>query len=185
MEIKEQSIKPIPKMEEAKLQDKTCKKKKIERKDLLVLSYLRQNAREQLTKISKKTSIPVSTICDRLRTHEGGLIKKHVSLLDYKQLGYSMMAHIVMKCCKESRDEVKSYLMKNQNVNSFFRINNGFDFLVEGIFKDITHMETFLDELQGKGVTEIKVHYIIDEMKREEFMTNPDFAYSMMQTCND
>ena len=46
-------------------------------KDLKIISYLRQNARMPLTKMSKKTQIPVSTIFDRLRTNEDDLIYKN------------------------------------------------------------------------------------------------------------
>jgi len=55
---------------------------KVSKKDLIVISYLRQNARETLTRLSRKTHIPVSTIYDKLKLHEHNLITKYTSLLD-------------------------------------------------------------------------------------------------------
>lgn len=167
-------------MQEKSISQKNDKIRKIEKKDIQIVSYLRQNARDQITHISKKTSIPVSTICDRIRMHQGGLIKKHAALIDFKSVGYSMTAYIVIKCQKESRDGLREHLVKHFNVNTLSRINNGFDFFLEGIFRDITQMESFLDALQALGVIETKVHYVIDEIKREDFMTNPDFAGAIM-----
>ena len=71
--------------------------------------------------------------------------------------------------------------MKHFNVNNLSRINNGYDFFLEGIFRDITQMESFLDSLQNQGVIETKVHYVIDEIKREDFMTNPEFANAVVE----
>ena len=38
--------------------------KQISKKDLLLISHLRQNARETMTNVSRSTGIPISTIFD-------------------------------------------------------------------------------------------------------------------------
>ncbi len=48
--------------------------------DLSVLAKLRQNARERLTKMSRKTSIPVTTLYNKIKTLESSIVKKHTSL---------------------------------------------------------------------------------------------------------
>jgi len=55
-------------------------------KDLLILKHLRNNARKTLTSISKETNIPTSTVFDRLRIHEKGIIKKYTSIIDIENL---------------------------------------------------------------------------------------------------
>ena len=72
--------------------------------DLLIISSLRQNAREKLTNMSKKTRIPVSTLFDRIRMHEGKLIKKHTALIDFNKLGYNTRANIILKVKKTDRE---------------------------------------------------------------------------------
>ncbi|MBR9691938.1 winged helix-turn-helix transcriptional regulator, partial [Candidatus Woesearchaeota archaeon] len=67
------------------------------KKDLKIIAYLRQNARMPLTKMSRKTQIPVSTIFDRLKMNENSLIVKHTSLLDFSKLGYNTRANITLK----------------------------------------------------------------------------------------
>ena len=49
----------------------------MKKKDQILLSYLRKDARMPLTKMSKKTNIPVSTLFDRLKVNEG---QKHNSV---------------------------------------------------------------------------------------------------------
>jgi DNA-binding Lrp family transcriptional regulator len=143
--------------------------------DILLLSSLRANARESLTNISRKTSIPVSTIFDKLKIHENGVIKKHTSIVDFSLLGFGTRANIAFKVNKEEKDELKQYLMKSSSVNSFYRINNGFDYLIEGVFKNILEMEEFCEKIEENFKIKTKqVFYIIEDLKREEFMADPD-----------
>ena len=145
----------------------------INKKDLIVISYLRQNARETLTRLSKKTHIPVSTIYDKLKLHEHDVITKYTSLLDFSKLGFNTRANIMLKVNRDKRDEVKDYLMKHQNINSVCKINNG-DFMIDVIFKHIKDMEDFIESIEQRfDIKDRQVYYIIDDIKRESFMSDP------------
>lgn len=56
-------------------------------KILQFLAYLRENSREKLTTISKRTKIPISTLFDMLKELQGNLITKNTVLLDFSKLG--------------------------------------------------------------------------------------------------
>jgi DNA-binding Lrp family transcriptional regulator len=144
----------------------------LNQKDLLLISNLRQNARETLTRLSRKTRIPISTIYDKLKLYDGSIIKKHTSIIDFGKLGYNARVNIMLRVDKETRDPLKEFLERKNCINSVFKINNGFDFMVEGIFKDIIDVEEFLEILEDKFKIKSKqVYYIVDEIKREGFMT--------------
>lgn len=144
-------------------------------KDLRILAYLRSNARIPLTKMSKMINIPVSTIFDRLKTSEENLITKHTSLLDYAKLGYHTRANISLKVHRDDKEGLQSYLMGHDAINSAYRINNGFDFMVEGIFRHILDLENFLDEVESRFKIEKKdFHFVIKDLKREAFLSNPE-----------
>ena len=146
----------------------------ISKKDLLIVTHLRKNARETLTMISKKTRIPISTIYDRLRMYQGNLIKRYVSLIDFNLIGFNTRAHVMIKLDKDSRDSFKDYVIKHQNVNSVFKINNGYDFLIEGIFRHIKDLEDFLEILETKfKILKNDVYYIVEDLKQEAFMADP------------
>ena len=146
----------------------------IKKTDLVIISSLRQNARAKLTEMSRKTRIPVSTIFDRIKIHEGGLIKKHTALVDFGKLGYNTRANIILKVKREHRDDVREFLMNHPSVNSAFKINNGYDFSIEGIFENIREVEDFIELLEDKfSIKSKQVFYIIDELKKEAFLSNP------------
>jgi len=149
--------------------------KMVPKNDLKIISELRKNARETLTRMSKTTSIPISTIYDRLRYHHTGLIKKHTALLDFNSLGFNAVANVAIKVKRDDREKIKEYLVKHHNVNSVYKINNNFDFMIEVIFRHIKELEDFLEGLDDKFKIKTKqTYYIIDDIMREAFLTNPD-----------
>lgn len=151
----------------------------MDKKDIKFLTHLRNNARETLTMISKKTGIPISTLYDRLKIHEQSLITKHTALIDFAKLGYLCRAHIAVKVTIDEREVIKEYLMKQNCVNSLYKINNGYDYLIEGVFVHVKEMEDFLERFEQKfKVLEKNVHYIIEDVKRESFMTDVNAVLS-------
>lgn len=149
----------------------------LDKKEMLILANLRNNSREPLTKMSKRTSIPVSTIFEKMRGYEKKLITKYTSLLDFTELGYTTRATILLKTSKEYRAKLRDYLLINKSLNTVYRVNNGYDFILEGVFKELKEVENFLEKLEKDfGVTDKYVYYIIDEVKREDFMASPEYV---------
>ncbi|MBN2458338.1 Lrp/AsnC family transcriptional regulator [Candidatus Woesearchaeota archaeon] len=145
--------------------------------DIMLLSSLRANARDTLTNISKKIKVPVSTIFDRLKLHEKGLIQKHTSIIDFSKLGFSTRANIILKVNKDDKEELRKFLLGNWNINSVVRINNGYDFLAEAVFKNILELEQFCEILDERfRIKSKQIFYIIEDLKREEFLANPTLA---------
>ncbi len=148
----------------------------MDKKDILLI-YLRNNARETLTSVSKATKIPISTLYDRLKGYEKTVIRKHTTLVDFTKLGYNCIAHIILKVQREQREALRQVLINNPCVNSVFKVNNGYDFLVEGIFHQVRDMEDFLDYLEAKfQILDRQTYFIIEDIKREKFLSNPDLV---------
>ncbi|MBW2994956.1 Lrp/AsnC family transcriptional regulator [Candidatus Woesearchaeota archaeon] len=149
----------------------------VKQKYIVVFSYLRQNARDKLTKISKKTGIPVTTIHDQIM-HKEGFVKKYTALLDFEKLGFNARLLMALAVAPEDKNKLREFLLKNYQVNSLYSINNGYDFLAEGVFKQIKEAEKFIENLeQGFQIKNKQVHYITDELKTETFMSNPYLHY--------
>ncbi len=139
------------------------------------MAMLRTNARETLTKMSRKIHMPISTIYDKIKHQETRLIKRHTCLLDFASLGFMTRATILLCVRKDAKDKLIPFLTKHQNINSVFKINNGYDYLIETVFRQIKDLEDFMELLQERfAIKKYQVHYIIDEMQREGFLANPD-----------
>jgi DNA-binding Lrp family transcriptional regulator len=146
---------------------------KLTKGDMLIITNLRNNARMSLTEMSKKTKVPISTIYDKLRGRLKEIITKQTALIDFTKLGFSARVQIILKIDKSDREEVKSYLSRHRNINSVYKINNSYDLMAEGIFKDMKEAERFIEKLEVKfNIKQLQVYYIVEDIKRESFLNN-------------
>ena len=140
-------------------------------KTLQLLTHLRENSREKLTTISKKTNIPISTLFDLLKELQGGLVTKSTVLLDFSKLGFHTRAKVFLKVNNEDKEKLRNHLNLNPNVNTIFKINNSWSFLIETVHKNIKELDSFLEKLHEKFMIENQqIHYLIGEVKREGFV---------------
>ena len=152
------------------------------KKDVKIIMNLRQNARDSLSEISRKTKIPISTIFDRLKLGKEKYIKKFTCLVDFNQFGFGCQVHIVVRVKKDQRKSIKEFLLRQQNTNSVYKINNGYDFLIDCIFRNVKEVEEFIDVFETKfKVYEKNIYYIIEEISKETFMNDCKHVELAMQ----
>ena len=141
--------------------------------DTKILQHLRSNSRTNLTTISRKTGIPVSTIFDRIRGYEESFVHKFTVLIDFSKLGYSVRAKIFLKADPQAREKLKGYLLAHDAVNNLFRVNNGFDFAAECVFTSIREVEEFVEAIEMQfAILDKIVYHIIEDIAREKALTN-------------
>lgn len=140
----------------------------------MILSNLRQNGREKLTAISKATSIPVSTIFDKIRNYEeNDVIKRHSCLLNFNKLGYDIDVLILLKTEKEEKERLREFLDEQDCLNSIFKLSNSYDFLIEAVFTDMQDLQDFVDDLEERfKLIRNDVLHITSDLKREDFLKN-------------
>ena len=158
------------------------KRNNISKPELLILKELRKNSRNSLAHISRKINIPISTIFDKLNNLEKSMIYKHVTLLDFASLGYGIRAYYILKAKKKAK--LKDFLMNHPNVNTVHRTNNGTDFFIEAIFKDMRQRHEFAEKLHDFGMISMGEHFISEEVVKENFLTKPehvDLVFSRLQ----
>jgi DNA-binding Lrp family transcriptional regulator len=149
----------------------------LNRKQINLLMQLRKDGRQPLTEISHKINMPVSTIFDRVRASRNEIIKKFTCLLDFSRIGFNCRAYMVFRVKKVDRERMQSHLLKHPNVNSIYKINNGYDFLIETVFRELKEVDAFVEKVDERfKVQEKKVYYIIEDIARELFMTDPVHA---------
>ena len=143
-----------------------------DKKDLAILSHLRHNSNQPITDIARNTGIPVTTIYDRMRQHERDIIKKYTVLLDFAKLGYLAKTKMALKVGKEHKEKLLKYLNEHPNVNSISKINLGFDYFIEVIFRNHNETHEFLDELDKRfSIEERHVFFVVDDIEKERFLS--------------
>lgn len=142
--------------------------------DLQLLAHLRKSGRMKITQLSHRTDMPVSTIFERLQAPIAACVQKYTCILNISELGFNSRATAIMKVDKEQKKEIGEFLEKHPNVNSLFKINNGFDFLADVIFRQMADLEEFMEQLERKyKIKHKEVYFIIREIKQESFLAEP------------
>jgi len=140
----------------------------ISNRDIQILTHLRTNARKSLVDISKETEIPISTIFDKLKTHEGDIIKKFTAILNFPKLGYHIRKKLIIKT--NDRGKLVEFLLNHKNINSVFKVNNGYDFVADCIFKEMQEWYDFKSQLEKHNIEDSKILDITTELRREDFL---------------
>jgi len=149
----------------------------MQQRDLVILSHLRKDCRMGLTKMSRSSRVPVSTIHDRINALNGTLIHRNTALLNFASLGYNTRVNILLRVNPKDKEALRSNLLKSMSVNSLYKINNGFDYQAECIFRTMAELEEFIDKLeQQHSIKGKEVYFIIDDVKREGFLAEPELV---------
>ena len=148
--------------------------KVLSKSDLNVLGAMRQNARETLTAVSRKTGIPISTAFDKLRSLEAnGVVAKYTALLDWKQIGFCYRIILLLRVKKSQKEEVENWLEENAPVNNMMHLNGDWNLMLDLLFRNIADIESFVDAFKESFErTEIKVLYVMNNVKQEGFLTD-------------
>ncbi len=147
----------------------------MKKSEMIILSNLRNNSRQSLTRMGRRTSIPISTIYEKIRYYEEGVIKKYTVIVDFGKLGFATRVSMLLKTTKDKREELKNFLLESKSVNNIHKLNNEYDFMVDGVFRELKDVEEFLDKVENSfGVSDKKLFYIVDDLKNEGFMSNPE-----------
>ncbi len=145
----------------------------INEKDMLILAHLRRNSRLKLTDMSKKTGIPISTIYDRMSSLKPYFLRKHTAIINFEQLGFMTRVKIAMKINRDQRKALENFLVKHENINNVFKINNGYDYMIEAIFRNVRELDDFTDDIETRFTFETKTTYfVIEDILRESFLND-------------
>ncbi len=136
-------------------------------KDEQIIHSLRMDARTPLTTLAKKTGIPTSTLFDRIKKQESSVIKGYTSLLNFERLGLKTFTILIST---PSKKELVEFLSTHPNVNSLSRLGNGYDFMLEGVFRGSKGATQFIKGIKKEfSINDILTANISEDLKREGF----------------
>lgn len=138
---------------------------KIDAINVSILKILQQNARMSNAKIGRQVGISSPAVGERIKKMEDtGIIDKYQTVVSYQETGFQLKAIITMKAFVGKLvpfiKKVKSY----KEVINCYRITGNDNIVMEVVFKNQTHMESFIDDLilYGETKTQIVLSKIID-----------------------
>jgi len=140
--------------------------------DLKIISALRTNSRETLTKISADTGISISLVFDRLKSMEQeGLIKRNSCSVDWKRLGLRRVL-LLIKTPERLREKAQAWLAKSHHINNLWRLD-GSGLAAEAMFVSLRQQEVFIKTIRKEFEDlEVSTREIVENPKWEGFLTS-------------
>ena len=116
---------------------------KLDNKDLEIIEILKNNAREPIKDITKKTAIRPSTVHQRIqRLIKNEVIEKFTIKLNNKAIGENFIAFMLVK--GTTSDYINSKFLNNKNVKEVFGVTGEYDVLVKLKFRNVEEFNGFL-----------------------------------------
>jgi len=146
---------------------------KLDSSDLKILSALRTNGRETLTKISRDTGIPISLVFDRLKRMEESIIRRYSCSVDWERLGLKRRVLLLIRMPERLREKALARLANSHHINNLWRLGDKCGLAAEAIFLDLRQEERFIEALK-KDFEDIDVstHEVVDSPKWEGFLSS-------------
>jgi DNA-binding Lrp family transcriptional regulator len=126
---------------------------KIDNKDLKIINALREDSRESIKKIARKTNIRPSTVHQRIqRLIKNNIIDKFTIKLNNKAIGENFIAFLLVK--GTTSEYITQKFLASKNVREVFGVTGEYDVLVKLKFKDVDEFNDFIIKFrkENKGI---------------------------------
>lgn len=116
---------------------------KLDNKDLKIIEILKENSREPIKSIAKKTNIRPSTVHQRIqRLIKNNIIDKFTIKLNDKAVGENFIAFLLVK--GTTSEYINNKFLNSKNVREVFGITGEYDVLVKLKFRDVEDFNNFI-----------------------------------------
>ena len=115
----------------------------LDEKDYKIINILKQNSREPIREIAKKTRIRPSTIHQRIqKLIENKIIEKFTIKLNNKEVGENFIIFMLVK--GGTTEYIDSKILHDKHVKEVFGITGEYDLLIKLKFEDVEEFHEFV-----------------------------------------
>jgi DNA-binding Lrp family transcriptional regulator len=139
----------------------------LKKEEIRILNELRKNSRMKFNELGKRLNMPLNRLITKFKAVENKAVKRYATLVNFNKLDYFVT--VFMAIMPKYDNDLKKFLMCHSNVNSLYRINNGYTLFAELVFRDIKSLHDFIDEVNKYMVEKMQVYYLIEEIAKEKF----------------
>jgi len=123
-----------------------------------ILQCLQENARQTNTDISRKIGISSPAVSERIRKMEDmGYITGYTTKVSPFELGYQLKAIITIRAFMGKLKPFLHIVKTYDEVLNCYRITGNENIVMEVVFKNQKHLESFIDQLISFGETKTQI----------------------------
>lgn len=121
------------------------KEYEIDELDRKILTKLQEDGRKSFREIAKEVDSTAVTVINRVnKMEEREIIQGYTTKIDYRKLGYHVVAAIELIVKGEHLNEMEKELEKHKNVTAIYKITGDTDILMIAKFKEREQLGNFV-----------------------------------------
>jgi Lrp/AsnC family transcriptional regulator for asnA, asnC and gidA len=141
-----------------------------DQKDKKILQILKESSNLTTSRIAKKTSIPVTTVHNRIRKlSKEGVIKNYTVNIDYEKIGKPLKAFVLVTVnqSKISQSKIGQEIKSIEGVESADIVTGPFDMIVEIRAKDMHILNDLITNKIRKieGIDKTQTLMVLEEIE--------------------
>ncbi|WP_241507210.1 Lrp/AsnC family transcriptional regulator [Aquimarina sediminis] len=122
--------------------------------DRNIIVNLQKNSRISFADLGRRINLSPSAVRERIQKMEdAGVIKNYDIKLDYKALGYTIEAFVLVKVFHGNLKALFSLINKLVEVKEAYRITGNQNVHLKVVLKDQLHLQNLIDQLMQYGDT--------------------------------
>jgi len=125
-----------------------------------IMQMLRKNSRTKISEISKATGLPRTAIDMKLKCIKDSCIKRFVTLIDFRKIGYKERVIFLLKTWETELPDMSP-------VNNMTKIRGNYSIIIDCYFRNNEDALSYLESLEKYHP---RAHYIVEEIACEEFL---------------
>jgi len=116
--------------------------------DISILRLVIHDCSLSVREISRLLQKSPTTIAKKIqRLRDSGVIERCEAILNYKKLGYNIMALILINVEGAHIEDVEKMLSSEPNVRAVYDITGEFDVAIIALFRDVDELDRFVKRL--------------------------------------
>lgn len=143
----------------------------IDKIDMLLLSLLQKDALSSTEKLGSEVGLSATAAKRRVnKLRKNGVIKRDVSVVDPKQVGFEVFALVFVNLERDRRDIVDSFkndIRKNPRITAAFYTTGDADFVLLVASRTLSDYESFTQAFfwENNNIKNFKTMMILDSVK--------------------
>ncbi len=138
--------------------------------DMKILRYLKNNARLTASAISEEINLSISAVIERIKKLESnGIIKGYTIDIDQEKMGNTMVALMEVSLKHpDYYDEFVKLVNDDCNITSCYYQTGEFDFVLHIVTDSTDGLERVYKLIKGfEGVSRTETHFVLKTVKEE------------------
>ncbi|GAA3519459.1 hypothetical protein GCM10022393_37070 [Aquimarina addita] len=120
--------------------------------DLKIIKFLKENSRASYAHIGREIGLSASAVGERVqRLEDTGVIKKYVTIIDAKKMGFSVSAYILMSIDSKHFHHFMDTLESFPEIEQCSRVTGENCLIIKVVVKDSDHLQEVIDRLTPYG----------------------------------